>query len=74
MDKTLSFVEPDGAPLYLYPQGFEVNIDLLTILQDVTKVKDFPGSKSKSDKYVPYGHGYVIALTILQDLQRGNTE
>lgn len=72
--QNIIIVEPDGAPLYLYPQGFEVNIDLLTILQDVTKVKDFPGSKLKSDKYVPYGHGYVIALTILEDLQRGNTE
>jgi len=72
--QNIIIVEPDGAPLNLYPQGFEVNIDLLTILQDVTTVKDFPGSKLKSDKYVPYGHGYVIALTILEDLQRRNTE
>lgn len=64
-------VEPDGPPKHLFPEGLEVNIELLKQLQLVTKVGEIPGLRSApgiSQKYVPYGHGYVIALTILEDI------
>jgi hypothetical protein len=71
-------VEPDGPPIDVFPQGANVSANTLRVLLDVTKVGDFPGltdkerevlSYSKADeKYLPYGHGYVIALTILEDL------
>jgi len=72
-------VEPDGPPKHLFPEGLEVNLDLLKHLQSVTKVGELGGilpgreaprenSQNNSQKYVPYGHGYVIALTILEDI------
>lgn len=77
-------LEPDGPSIDLFPDGMEVNLDLLYKLQDVSKMHEFVTltnngvrsiTSTESDnasvdgnKYVGYGHGYVIALTILEDL------
>ena len=62
-------LEPDGPSYELYPDGMDVNLDLLYKLQDVSKMSEFPGGDKNDNRYVPYGHGYVIALTILEDLK-----
>ncbi len=59
-------LEPDGPTHTIYPDGMDVNREILTSLQNVTEMKDFP--KGQGSKYVPYGHGYVIALTLFEDL------
>ncbi|MBX9636970.1 MAG: hypothetical protein K2Q45_05405 [Nitrosomonas sp.] len=62
-------LEPDGPPHEFFPDGMPVDMALLEKLQNVTELKDFPGiTSSESKKYVPFGHGYVIAMTLLQDL------
>ena len=68
--ENLIIVEPDGPLPNLFPEGLDVTIDMLQQLQDVCKVKDMPNVKSASEKYTPYGHGYVIALTLLEDLAK----
>jgi len=63
-------LEPDG-PLYdIYPDGMPVNLELLYNLQNVTKIGDIPGGNTYSNpkQYFPYGHGMVIALTLLEDV------
>jgi len=69
--QNIIILEPDGPNHNLYPEGMEVTIDLLLKLQNVTKMKDFPGGEmfENPEKYVPYGHGYVLALTLLEDLK-----
>lgn len=54
--QNIILLEPDG-----YPGGKDVDLDSLVTMQDQTEIKG---------KYFPYGHGYVIALTILEDLQK----
>jgi hypothetical protein len=66
--QNIIILEPDGPNPTLFPDGMNVDLDLLIHLQNVTKMADFP--KGKGEKYVPYGHGYVIALTLLEDLER----
>lgn len=66
-------IEPDGPSAELYPNGMSVTPDLLYKLQDVTRMKDFCVEVGREDcnkpnKYVPYGHGYVIALTLFEDI------
>lgn len=63
-------LEPDGPPAQLYPVGLEVDLELLVKLQDVTQWSQLPGMHTSSKKYVPYGHGYVIALTLLEDVRK----
>lgn len=63
-------LEPDGPPAQLYPLGLEVDLELLVKLQDVTQWSQLPGMYTSSKKYVPYGHGYVIALTLLEDVHK----
>jgi len=64
-------LEPDGPRAELYPTGMDVNVELLLDLVSVQKMKDFPGGQNyrEKEKYVAYGHGYVLALTLLEDLQ-----
>lgn len=58
--QNIVIVEPDGCPHGDYPQGRDVNLELLVEWQDCT---------TDGKRYFPYGHGYVIALTLLEDLQ-----
>ncbi len=74
--QSVIIIEPDGPPLSMYPSGMDVNLDLLIQLQDVTTAKDFPVDNevrrytTHDNKYIAYGHGYCIALTLLQDLRQ----
>ena len=58
--QNVMLVEPDGPLLEEYPNGLEVNKDLLKNLIEVTSYSN--------GKYRPYGHGYVLALTLLEDM------
>lgn len=60
----LIIVEPDGPCYKTWPKGRDVDLQLLVDLQDRTTREEDP------TKYFPYGHGYVLALTILQDLTK----
>jgi hypothetical protein len=53
-------LEPDGPLHQYYPEGREVDMELLVSLQTKTV--------GENGKYMPYGHGYVLALTLLEDL------
>lgn len=66
-------LEPDGPPSMFYPTGLEVDLNMLVHLQGVTELNQLLGLNTSSKKYVPYGHGYVIALCLLEDVQ-GETE
>ncbi len=72
--QSVNIIEPDGPSLSMYPNGMDINLDLLIQLQDVTTIDDFPVDKPErkwgvsGKKYVPYGHGFVLALTLLQDI------
>lgn len=80
--QNIIILEPDGPHHSLYPNGMVVTLDLLYRLQNVTKMKDFPeGEKfnlvksgeqkfGNPEKYIPYGHGYVLALTLLEDINK----
>ncbi len=63
--QNIIILEPDGPTHTQYPDGMDVNKEILTMLQYVTEMKDFP--KGKGSRYVPYGHGYVIALSLVED-------
>lgn len=60
----IMIVEPDGPLLEAYPNGLEVDLNLLNELIDVTNY----GPEGFPHKYRPYGHGYVLAATLLEDL------
>lgn len=53
--QNIIIMEPDG-----YPGGLEVTHESLVSMQDQTEL---------NGKYFPYGHGYVIALTLFEDLK-----
>ena len=63
--KNIMLIEPDGPLIEAYPQGLEVNLPLLYSLINVTNY----GSEGFPNKYRPYGHGYVLAMTLLEDAQ-----
>lgn len=59
--QNIIIVEPDGPNYTKYPNGRDVTQELLVEMQDWTEQED-------SKRYFPYGHGYVIALTLFEDL------
>ena len=59
----LMLIEPDGPFIDVYPQGLEVDLNILENLIDVTNYS----SDGLPDKYRPYGHGYVLATCLLED-------
>ncbi len=78
--KSVCIVEPDGPQHWLFPDGVELSKETLYNLQSVTQLKNFPGLSEEQKKvleyqgsdtkYVPYGHGYVLALTLLEDMDK----
>lgn len=70
--QNIILLEPDGPHFSLYPDGMTVDLQLLYRLQDVTQMRDFPDGERHENpgKYCAYGHGLVIALTLLQDLSQ----
>lgn len=69
--ENICILEPDGPSLfYKFPNGIDVDIHTLIRLQDATTCTEaYPGMEVQNgSKYFPYGHGYVLALTILEDL------
>jgi len=68
--QSVVIIEPDGPAEDTRCQP--LSKETLVALQDCTTCKEAAllfGLSSGSDHYFPYGHGYVIALTILQDLE-----
>jgi len=63
--KDIMIVEPDGPLLESYPNGLEVNIPLLNDLVYRMNYKEEGSPK----RYRPFGHGYVLAMTLLEDLE-----
>ena len=57
-------VEPDGPLLEAYPKGLEVNLPLLNNLVYRMNYRE----EGYPNKYRPYGHGYVLAMTLLEDI------
>ncbi len=55
-------IGPDGPDPRVYKEGREVNLNILTGWINKTTRDEDP------NRYFPYGHEYVIALTLLQDL------
>jgi len=77
--KNICILEPDGPKHWLFENGAELDLETLYALQNVTELKDFPGLTDDQTKtlesgkrYVPYGHGYVLALTLLEDSQKSH--
>ena len=67
--KDICIIEPDGPRSEYFKDGLVVNMSLLRKLQTVTEMRHFPGTEGKGgSRYVPYGHGYVLALTLLEDM------
>jgi hypothetical protein len=64
--KNIILVEPDGPLLEAYPDGLEVNLPLLYTLIDRMNYAE----EGYPDRYRPYGHGYVLAMTLLEDLEQ----
>jgi hypothetical protein len=56
-------VEPDGPFLDVYPNGLEVNPQLL---KDLIKVTNY-SKEGYPEKYRPYGHSYVLATCLFED-------
>ena len=63
--KNIILVEPDGPLLEAYPDGLEVDLPLLNNLIDRMNYKE----EGYPNRYRPYGHGYVLAMTLLEDLK-----
>ncbi len=61
--QNICILEPDGCHHSQYSQGRDVNMEMLIEWQDRTQ------QEHDENRYFPYGHGYVIALTLFQDLQ-----
>jgi len=64
--KDIILVEPDGPLLEAYPDGLEVDLPLLYNLIDRMNYKE----EGYANRYRPYGHGYVLAMTLLEDLEK----
>ena len=64
--KDIIIVEPDGPLLEAYPNGLEVDLNLLNKLIDRMNYKE----EGHPNRYRPYGHGYVLAMTLLEDLEK----
>lgn len=67
-------IEPDGPPLDRFPSGLQVDINLLDDLKHITNLNGLYNRlgllPSNEDKYFPYGHGYVLAEALLEDLAK----
>lgn len=63
--KNIMIIEPDGPLLQAYPDGQEMNLDLLEELVEKTNY----GDEGFKERYRPFGHGYVIAWCLLEDLK-----
>jgi len=59
--QSIILVAPEGFDPFLYPSGQEVSIPMLMALQDVTE-------REEDGQWLPYGHGHILALTLLEDL------
>lgn len=59
-------IEPDGPDLGVFPKGVDMSIELIEKLKDVTDIRQFPNAKTDREKYVPFGHCYVIASLLLK--------
>ncbi len=59
----IMLIEPDGPFIDVYPEGLDVNLQILGELVDVTNY----GKEGFPQKYRPYGHGYVLATCLLED-------
>lgn len=59
----LMIVEPDGALLEAYPQGMEISLEKLEELVGKTNYAD----EGYPERYRPFGHGFVIAMCLLED-------
>lgn len=65
-------VEPDGPDLGLFPTGVDMTEELIEKLMNVTDIKEFPHPEVEqhkdmlTPKYVPFGHGYVLAKLLLK--------
>ncbi len=64
--KNIILVEPDGPILEAYPNGLDVDLPLLYTLID--RMNYAP--EGYPDRYRPYGHGYVLAMQLLEDLNK----
>lgn len=62
--QNICIIEPDGPDPSYYCEGVDMNLEKLIEWQDRTLLSELSG------RYFPYGHGYVIALTLLEDIQR----
>ena len=62
--KNIIIVEPDGPLLDAYPNGLEV--DLVMLYNLIDRMNYAP--EGHPNRYRPYGHGYVLAMTMLEDL------
>lgn len=62
--KNVMLIEPDGPFIEAYPNGLEVDLPMLYSLIEITNY----GKEGFPHKYRPYGHGYVLAMTLLEDL------
>lgn len=77
--KNICILEPDGPQHFLFPDGVRLDLETLRALQNVTQLGQFPNLSEDQiktlkytgadKKYVPYGHGYVLALTLLEDAE-----
>jgi hypothetical protein len=63
--ENIMIIEPDGPYLDAYPHGLEVDLQMLKDLISVTNYS----KEGYPEKYRPFGHGMVIVLTLLEDLQ-----
>lgn len=68
--ENIIILEPDGPNLVVYRDGLSLNMETLYKMQNITKLSEFPNWNGEGDpnKYVPYGHGYVLGLTMMEDI------
>lgn len=64
--KSILLIEPDGPLLEAYPDGLEVDLQLLYSLIEITNYSP----EGYPDRYRPYGHGYVLATCLLEDFEK----
>ncbi|MFS8159207.1 MAG: hypothetical protein ACMG6E_03165 [Candidatus Roizmanbacteria bacterium] len=72
--QNIIIIEPDGPSTEFWPDGMPITLEMAYDLQKVTNVRDLlhvagaDFATEEGRRYVPYGHGYVIALTLFQDM------